>query len=426
MTRLLPILGVAFVVAALAACGGDDDTGGGDGPCRGVACDDGGGRDDATTPDAGDPDCTGDGDCDTGAVCTDGRCVPACVSDDDCGTGELCDAGRCVPGAPCTSADDCETGELCDACVGVCRQAAGTSCQQDANCGFDEFCDPCLSICRPRLDLCDPCGADAECGDADDLCLDFASGGRFCGRGCGACPVGYTCDPAVQQCLPLSGDCGRVRQCDTPADCPAGQTCSATFLCVEGCTDDASCPGGDVCSVGACVPPCTSDAECPDGATCDDGHCVRPGGCTSSADCTEPATFCDRTTFSCVPGCQTDIDCQNAAQECVDGACVAAGCRGNYSCAFGQVCDDATGACVAAEGPYCDPCDGQDVDSCGGDNAFVTFQDDAGADVGAFCLVACVEGAGDDACPQGYGCRELDVDGDVRRVCTRQCPRDPV
>ena len=400
--------------------------------CTGRNCDDAGQRPDADEEDPSDDvnvpaACTSNNDCPDAQVCSveTGRCVSACASDATCGEAAECISGLCVARPACDSTAQCSSG-ACNACLGVCVDAvSGTACNNDSNCGFDDYCDLCLDVCRPRLALCDPCQSDAECGAPGDQCLDYASGGRFCGQACGTCPVGFECNTTLAQCVALSGSCLNVRECETPDDCPRSETCSATFICVTGCTGDEACPGGQVCSAGACVAPCSDAAECSAGAQCTDGRCVVPGGCVTSRDCAEFQTYCDTDTQECVPGCQVDLDCGQASLQCQAGTCVPRGCVGNYSCAFDQVCDATSGQCVPAQGPYCDPCNGDDVNSCGNTNACVTFQDDDGNDAGDFCLVAC--GADpQNACPQGYGCQSLDLgDEGIRDVCVRQCQRDP-
>jgi hypothetical protein len=432
----LALIACLTIVTTMAAsgCSSDSENGAdGDETCTGRSCNDATDRPDSEEeePDGDVPSpvgCEENNDCLEGQVCNvdSGRCVSACATDADCGAAAECgNDGLCVARPACDSSAEC-VGGACNSCLGVCVDAVvGAACNNDSNCGFDDYCDPCLSVCRPRLALCDPCNSDEECGEAGDNCLDYSSGGRFCGQACGTCPVGYQCNGALGQCVALSGSCLSVRECEEPADCPRGETCSATFICVPGCTGDEACPGEQVCSAGACVDPCTDASECPAGAECADGRCVVPGGCVTSRDCVEFQTYCDTNTQQCVPGCEVDLDCGEASLACEGGACVPRGCVGNYSCAFDQVCDAATGQCVEAEGPYCDACNGDDVNSCGNANACVTFQDDDGNDAGAFCLVECVDDPLN-ACPQGYGCQELDLgDEGVRNVCVRQCQRDP-
>ncbi len=430
VVRAITRLAVPLALVACASDGGDAASADATDDCVGRGCGgvSDGGDDAGGGGDAGPTGCTVDADCEAG-VCdpTLGRCVAPCVDDGSCPATARCDVGGlCVPRDACSDAASCGASEACNTCLGVCQAtAASTVCTSDVNCGFEEFCDTCIGRCLPRRELCDPCERDEECGESGDLCLEYASGGSWCGRRCGACPVGYACDEDLAQCVALSGSCERVRECDDSSDCPSGRVCSPAFLCVPGCTDDASCTAGNICQGGECRPPCTSAAECVAGAECVDGRCRVPGGCLTSEDCAEPETYCDRDTLMCVPGCEVDNDCLDAALECVAGDCVPRGCLGNYACAFGQVCDLATGLCAEAVGPYCDTCNGDDIDSCGTENLCASLQEDD-VDVGSFCFVACTDDP-DNACPQGYRCQEVEVEaGDVRRVCTRPCNREPV
>ena len=425
-------LGILLALA-VGGCSSESDETGDDGGaadvCTGRGCaDDTGG-----SPDGTGEACASTADCSDGLVCSDGRCVPACDDDSECGATERCEtaSGECVEAVPCEDSSTCSTGETCDTCAGVCRPSTGGAvCQRDENCpGFDDYCDTCLGECQPKRELCAPCTADIQCGEDRDLCLNYASGSRACGVACGgdlpSCPAGYACDTEAGQCTPLTGDCGAVRQCEDDAECPGVQICSATGLCVPGCIADEACTAGNVCVGARCVPPCTSDSDCADGQTCEDGRCKVPGGCTTSRECLEPETYCDRALGMCVDGCQIDDDCLDAAKECAAGSCVPRGCRGNYSCAFEQICELGTGLCEAAVGPYCDECNGDDVDSCGATNACLNLQDADGNDLGAFCMVGCAADP-DNACPQGYACEEIDLDGDIRRVCVRPCNIDPI
>src|SRR5690606_36972513 len=137
--------------------------------------------------------------------------------------------------------------------------------------------------------------------------------------------------------------------------------------CVPGCTP-GGCPNNNVCERGECLPPCDMRGEaCPMPAMCNPatGLCEIEGACLASRDCPDPETYCDVTQNMCVSGCEVDNDCRDATKECVDNACVPRGCKGAYSCAFGQVCDVASGQCMDAQGPYCDMCDPDAMGSCG-------------------------------------------------------------
>jgi len=147
-----------------------------------------------------------------------------------------------------------------------------------------------------------------------------------------------------------------------------------------------------------------------------------------SADCEEPETYCDLTTSLCVAGCQLDADCKASAQECVNGSCQEKGCTGNFFCAFGQVCNQSSGECEEATGPYCSACDPNNDTNCqtaSPDNLCIGFQGEEGEELGEFCLVACGTDPAN-ACPQGYACEEVDLDGTLRSLCVRNCPVPPV
>ncbi len=149
-----------------------------------------------------------------------------------------------------------------------------------------------------------------------------------------------------------------------------------------------------------------------------------------SDDCATPETHCDVATHLCVPGCVLDSDCKDFGKQCQATKCVTKGCEANYQCAFGQVCDVATGACKKAEGLYCAKCDpnDQDAKACGGKpNACLQFKDAKDQDKGAFCGVTCGSDPGG-PCPQGWQCTELkdDKGQSQGKLCLRPCYNTPV
>ncbi|TVQ99713.1 MAG: hypothetical protein EA398_12065 [Deltaproteobacteria bacterium] len=429
-----PIVSLAWavVLGMLAGCSGspgDADAGSDatDPPgCTGAECPPDTGGPSGTAPAIG---CTTADDCPSPDQACDvarQRCVPRCTSDDGCDPRASCDLsqGICTPRPPCGFDDRaCPDGLACDACLGACLpDPGGTACLDDANCGFDEFCEPCMNLCEPRRPPCAPCRDDLQCGESGDLCLDFAEGGRYCGRACGSCPVGYDCDPGLGQCVPLSGSCEVVRECSRDADCLGALICGAAGLCVPGCTDDSACEGSLVCSAGRCTEPCATDGDCAAGQECrDDQRCWVPGGCFTSVDCPEAETYCDREAGLCVSGCQVDVDCLDASQECVSGVCVRRRCAGNYACAFQEVCDLDSGQCRPDERPHCSGCDAGDVDSCGSENICVELEDEPTGS----CFLRCDDDPLND-CPQGYRCTEVEVNEQPRRVCFRPRCDDPV
>ena len=380
--------------------------------------------------------------CETSADCTvaghicdpvRGGCVYPCDDDRECVFGSACntDTGLCEVRETCSSDDDCEGERVkCNPCQGICTEIA---CLSDTNCAVNEYCDTeCTFQCYVMKELCAECRRDEECGRRGDLCLDYSTGGRFCGLECATvadCGVGFECVSVGEskQCVARSRICEEPGECEEDEDCPRTEICAASLACVPGCNDDGACAGDQVCVQARCTDPCTSNEECPEGRECIDGKCKVPGGCMTSRDCPEPQTYCDPNTLMCVPGCLVDDDCMDATLECESNSCVPRGCSGNYSCGFGQVCNFETELCEEAEGPYCEECDPQDDTACGGPpNLCANFQDEDGNDLGAFCLVQC-EADPENACPQGYACEELqDQNGQIQRLCFRACWRPPV
>ena len=337
---------------------------------------------------------------------------------------------------PCVLDTDCDAGEVCD-CAGVCQSGGTLPCVEDKNCGSGSYCDVCWGFCRPLKGLCEPCVNDGECDGVGSACLDLVSGARVCGLACLSdvgCPVGYSCldieNLSSSQCVPDSGNCEVLGECALDEDCPFPQICNVNLLvCAPGCADDEGCPVGQVCHGGHCIEACDDQSNpCPAGQQCEDGHCSIPGGCVDSADCEEPETYCDLTTSMCVDGCQLDADCKASAQECVNGSCQEKGCTGNFFCAFGQVCNQTTGKCEEASGPYCAECDPNNDTNCqaaSSDNLCIGFQGEEGEELGDYCLVACGPDSAN-PCPQGYACEEVDVDGTPQSLCVRNCPVPPV
>ena len=338
-------------------------------------------------------------------------------------------------GPECESTEDCEAEKVCD-CVGKCVGAGLLACQEDINCGSGNYCDSCSKQCFPKKELCESCGVDGECLGTGSKCVSLQNGESICGQGCLSdvgCPVGYSCKSGFgegnSQCVPESGMCGTLGECEQDDDCPITQICSSDLLCVDGCKDDESCPTGLVCEVGRCIEACT-DTSCPEDKICVEGHCTVEGGCITSADCPEPVTYCDLSISLCVPGCQVDSDCKSAGLECVNESCEAKGCLANFYCGFGEVCDLNSGQCVTPDVPHCEECSGNTSACEGGAGAIgsgecVTLQDENGQEKGSFCWMPCSTGP-EGACPQGYSCEELDLpDGgggsSPALLCTRDC-----
>jgi hypothetical protein len=356
-----------------------------------------------------------------------------------------------APAVECTVDEDCAGGRVCD-CVGACVDPGTQPCEEDKNCGGGNYCDPCIKWCFKKKVLCQGCRSEHLCnpvtgqcmptGNQCDVdgsrCLDFVSGGSFCGQAClsdAGCPGGYTCQDLtefgfpVMQCIPISGNCGLVGECDKDSDCEFGSICNKDKMCAPGCKQDTECPNDMVCSGFRCQPGCDPvNNPCPEGQECDGaGHCKIPGGCIDYKDCLEPETYCNQDSHTCQPGCEMDIDCKSSAKICEGSDCVAKGCDATYWCSFGEICELETAECIEPEEPFCEPgC--QDDAECGPEpSKCLNLQDEDGNDMGPFCFPKCYDDP-ENPCPQGYQCTELqDQDGaSMGKVCARACHKNPI
>jgi len=358
--------------------------------------------------------------------------------------GDAVSSSFCSANSECTGA-----GEICD-CHGQCVVAGGTACTEDRNCGVPRWCNTCTGFCEAQVGVCESCSIANGCLD-QGACLPYASGEEVCGLACvteAGCPEGFSClavpGVATKQCVAKSGTCDDLGLCARDNECPIGQICSdVTHTCANGCVEDGQCQNQAVCAAGRCVPPCTSDGDCTAPATCAaGGKCKVPGACEAATDCPAPATYCSRETGGCVPGCQIDADCKNAGQRCDGGgqgqpsgpsagACIDKGCLHNFECAFGKVCDQATGQCVPfpVSDPHCAPCDAQAETNagCPAPNQCVSFQDQDEQPRGDFCIVRCKDDP-IDRCPSGWQCTAVEdpESGTEQFFCARQCYINPV
>ena len=164
-------------------------------------------------------------------------------------------------------------------------------------------------------------------GTCTDPALPFCDSDGAISGNAGTC-VSVNCSPGiVDSCR---GDVAVVCNAQgTSYDlvtCP--QNCDVAMGGCIGCTNNGDCPiaAASVCEVSthACVG-CLASSDCT-GATakvCDLGAkmCV---GCLTTSDCTVPtAPFCEASSNSC-RGCQTNSECPSDLCEVATGSCVAA------------------------------------------------------------------------------------------------------
>lgn len=244
--------------------------------------------------------------------------------------------------------------------------------------------------------------------------------------------------------------CREDKDCGTPT---SAFRCEAqTGVCY--CRTDEACPGAQFCNAaGFCQDRsgCETNLDCVDATTyCDtaSGQCVPRGRCTSDLQC-ELGQVCDVSRGRCLEGCRRDGDCPGTSCRCGEVACACAGttpeelarcdlgacdpgfCSDETFCRFGELCGVPPDAGVSRNAcysdfdvdrrPYCARCTyGAGLETCGRGPNFCIIDTRTAS---TYCGADCSEGQ---ACPRGYGCR------DIRVVFTRwqcsasqPCPGDP-
>ena len=187
-----------------------------------------GGDDDILTSDSGLADIGEDigtmsaGQGDVGATNSESSGASASQGESDTATDTTGGSGTGLPGDPCTEDADCE--EVCNLPAGQTEGVCAELCP-DGECPDGFICAPIeteggtVDACVPAPDtFCQTCSLNAECGDADDLCVPLSQG-NYCTISCerdpSVCPAGFTCgligsvDDGVvlQQCIPNNGIC---------------------------------------------------------------------------------------------------------------------------------------------------------------------------------------------------------------------------
>lgn len=403
-----------------------------------------------------------------------------CNVDIECGS-LRCDKQRhqCI----CLSDESCR-GDLsapprfCNNYTGLCVDEI-TGCHGDAECGATQYCDPSIRACRPLKSFCGECGADNECGGAEDNCLlDADLSQKFCGKACTTnidCPRGSTCQDkgqAVRQCWPSESPVpGQTPSCRNFKGCTPDslKTCNADAECADAtqrcdpargkCVAiDQVCPFGTACDPSAriCVAVCFVDADCGDPKLrCIDRLCEPVDECANDLECPankvcnlapgalkgQCAPFCTADTecplgnscqkldnrYRCAPGCNTQANCP-LSQRCnlttrqCEGPTVGGvrTCQATVACNTCELCDSTKYECVSAKTgpsafPHCTPCAAPS--ECTGGTC-------VGLDDGSsYCLKFC--GAGIE-CPQGFVCLTTGTGQNVcapsNRQCSGKCP----
>lgn len=215
-------------------------------------------------------------------------------------------------------------------------------CIYASDCGPSESCIGGLCVAEKPAVSCTAhtdCPAGFYCDDATNTCSDQP---RSCAEI--TCPEGTWCEEGRGECR--SGP----RPCSSDAEClEIGLVCDLVFGACRQCADSSHCPDGWACDAGSCVserPECSHDGACrPPQTICLNTLCVAGCGEDGSQIVCGQGEVCDAATGRCVAegGCRFDLECAPPDTVCEGGTCVA-GCR-TTGCGNAEVCDDETGRC---------------------------------------------------------------------------------
>ena len=313
-------------------------------------------------------ECKTNADCSGGTgTCSMGHClVPTCTTDADClakegGRFPFCDlsvvGGRCIQ---CETSTDC-TNPKTPVCASKNSGDPPTcnACSADADCTGNPggpYCDTVTGSCVGCLNdaACAGNSQNPVCCDGNVCCPCKTGATTLCDA------VGQVCDVPGKVCTACTGnpDCpadlpfcvdGTCRECDTTADCPTTQYCTADKVCLPGCDSDAQCASlysgeREFCELTShtCVT-CLTDPNCTDnpGTICELTDPARKYTCVDCSPtlggCTDGV--CDPSTFTCLP-CIDDGDCagSDGGPYCSESnICVP--CEVNAHCPGSAVCE---------------------------------------------------------------------------------------
>lgn len=283
-----------------------------------------------------------------------------------CGDRSLNPGEKCDPAIPEGDLGACPTScEATDACMTARLVGDASACtlecvEEPVGCIDDDGC--CPAGCEGMDSDCscvpdDPC-AEIECGTAVNSCGTAVE--------C-ACPGQMSCwqEQCVEE-LFLGRECVRNSDCGPRGEClTQGETGLLGGYCVESCEQDSDCPtGGDCLSNGLCLLACSDDPDC-----------SRPGyGCVKAGS--------DLNDGICYPVGDGDGDVGDACTQLSD-------CGGGFGA-----------TCIEWDGGYCSlTCNSSLVECPAGSHC----REESGR-----CMKTCT---GNSDCRSGYGCGDLDLDG---------------
>lgn len=239
-------------------------------------------------------------------VCIGGISATSCERGADFDEPEACDlvfTGTLGAGAECAIDEECVS-NTCDVpscpdacCKGTCigdtphppRPHLGESCATDSRC-VDSFCDAGTQTCLARKPLGSTCETNDECdvGVCLGTCSQLPRTGDPCVAGQSDAPcalIGDTCSPETNTCVPLglTGDSCTLRsECSPIYDCTGGS-------CVLGPTLGESCAERDCIDNSFCNNAGMCQARQVDGAPCDDDiQCIGDCDFTTNTCVTAP------------------------------------------------------------------------------------------------------------------------------------------
>jgi hypothetical protein len=202
---------------------------------------------------------------------------------------------------------------------------------------------PSTPYCLIPPGKCVACETPSQC-PAGDTCKDFECV-PLCGAN-GSCPTGLSC------CGPIC-----VNEQTDPDNCNGcGDECAPGEACIAGeCKARSSCHGGPVCGTSeqCCATGCAntnSDPRncgacgriCQTGETCAGGECSSPMSCHGAPACLPPQQCCEdgcTDTSSDPKNCSTCGHACLPGQSCIESQCLSGpSCHGEPSCTGGQTC----------------------------------------------------------------------------------------